>query len=273
MLQRRLRGLNESQRSLYGWGLFFVGTFAVVIGVWFNHYASFPSIETVTFPTAEAATFQAGDIVEFEREGRIVDATPTIDPSLDAATVDLQVEVSPFGWVPRDCVIEGPDWCFPWFTLGHLVALVGSQFMLIGLAIATILGRKMTWARASFAAFIAMFELVMLLGNVASEWLNLAQGPLNWTSQNDAFPSASTPEWIESIWRFVMLGNDVGISWGAIKDIVSINYNMAALTFIIIFAWKIQEWGKPMPEDEPAEPVTSPYGRTLVKASQNGESS
>ena len=256
MVQRRLRTMSDSQRSLTGWGIFVVGLVALVLGVWFNHYANFPEVETVTFDTATAQTLQAGDRVTFEREVRIVDRTPTIDASLAQNTVDLRVEVSPFGWVPRGCLLEGGDWCFPWFTLGHLVAFAGSQLMLLGLMIALVLGRKMTWAIASFAAFVAMFELVLLLGNVASEWLNLAQGPLNWTEQNDAF----------TIPGILVLQNEVGVSWGAIKDFISINYNMAALTAIIVFAWKIQEWGQPLPEVDPSEAEqVSPYGRPLVK--------
>ena len=268
MLQRRLREMSESQRSRTGWLLFAVGSLFLILGVWFNHYANFPEFQSVTFPTDQAATFVAGDIVTFEREMRIVDSTPTVDPTLEQATVKLTVEVSPFGWVPRGCIIEGSDWCFPFFTLGHLVALAGSQLMLGGLMIAVVLGRKLTWALATFAAFIVMFELVLLVGTVASEWLNLAQGPLNWTEQNDAFPTETTAAWLADGWRFIMLGNDVGISWGAIKDIVSVNYSMAVLAGAIVFAWKIQDWGKPLPELVAADDPTSPYGRTLVKGAK-----
>ena len=255
--------MSDSKRSLLGWSLVAVGIFTLALGIWFNHYANFPKIETVTFPTEEAATFVAGDVVTFERASRIVDKTPTPDFSLSQATVDLKVTVNEFGWVPRGCLLGSADTsCLPWFTLGHLVALAGSQLLLLGLAISTILGHKMTWARAAFAAFLSMFELVILLGTVASEWLNLAQGPLNWTSQRIAV----------EVPKFLVLGNDVSISWSAVKDFVSINYNLATLTLIIIFAMKIQEWGKPLPEPTPAEDITSPYGRTLVKGAKNGDS-
>ena len=268
MLQRTLREMSESRRSLIGWSIVAAGLFLLILGVWFNHYANFPKVETVTFPSEEAATFVTGDTVTFDRESRTVDITPTIEPELATSTVDLTVEVSPFGWVPRGCIVEGSDWCLPFFTLGHLVAFMGSQLMLGGLMIAVVLGRRMTWALATFAAFVAMFELVLLLGTVSSEWLNLAQGPLNWTEQNDAFPTPTTIDWLADAWRFIMLGNDVGVSWGAIKDIVSINYNMAALTGVIIFAWKIQDWGKPLPAPDPDDVHTSPYGRTLVKGAK-----
>lgn len=258
MLQRKLRQMSEKQRSITGWSVFLGGVLVLVVGVWFNHYANFPEFVTVTFPTEEAATFVADDTVRFEREARVVSETPTIDPALPQATVDLTVEVDYFGWVPRGCLFEGSDWCFPWFTIGHLVAFLGSQMMLAGLTVAIVLGRKMTWSLASFAAFIAMFEMVLLFGTVGSEWLNLAQGPLNWTEQNDAF----------TISGLLVLQNDVGVSWSAIKDFVSINYNMAALTGVILFSLKIQDWGKPLPDEEPPEPQTSPYGRPLVKGAK-----
>ncbi len=254
MVQRKLRQMSGQQRALAGWGLFLLGLGALVVGVWFNHYSNFPSVETVTIATDEAATMQAGDRIRYDRELRTVARTPSVDPTLPQVPVDLAVDVDVFGWVPRDCLVRGGDWCLPWSTLGHLVALGGSQLMLLGVAIAVILGRRMTWSLAALAAFLAMLELVLLLGNVASEWLNLAQGPLNWTEQNDAF----------GIWPPLVLGNQVGISWGAIKDFVSINYNMGALTFIILFARWIQSFSGSMPAERPSE-LKSPYGRPLVK--------
>ncbi|MCY4368860.1 MAG: hypothetical protein OXF41_05420 [bacterium] len=257
MLQRMLRQMTDQTRALTGWGLFLLGLGAVVVGVWFNHYSNFPSMETVTIAVEDATGLQVGDQVVFDREARTVAATPVVDPAVPQVPVDLAVDVDTFGWLPRDCMLQGSDWCLPWSTLGHLVAFGGSQIMLVGIAIAVILGRRMTWSLAALAAFLAMFELVMLLGNVASEWLNLAQGPLNWTEQNDAF----------AIWQPLVLGNDVGVSWGAIKDFISINYNMGALTFIILFARWVQGFGGPMPEQRPSEMV-SPYGRPLVKGAK-----
>ena len=257
MVQRMLRQMSSTQRGLAGWGLFILGLAALVLGIWFNHYANFPSIETVTIPTDSAMSLQVGDTVTFDRQARTVARIPTINADLPQTPVDLEVQVDYFGWVPRDCLISGSDWCLPWFTVGHLVALGGSQLMLLGVAVAVLLGRRMTWSLAALAAFLAMLELVILLGNVASEWLNLAQGPLNWTEQNDAF----------SIWAPLVLGNNVGVSWGAIKDFISINYNMGALTFIILFARWIQSFGGPMPKERMTEAV-SPYGRPLVKGAE-----
>ena len=257
MLQRRLRLMTGRQRALAGWTLFILGLGTLVLGVWFNHYANFPSVETVTVSVDDATGVRAGDRITFDRELRTVARTPSVDPAIPQVPVDLAVDVDVFGWLPRDCLIEGGDWCLPWSTLGHLVAFGGSQLMLLGVAVAVILGRRMTWSVAALAAFLAMMELVLLLGTVASEWLNLAQGPLNWNEQNDAF----------GIWPPLVLGNHVGVSWGAIKDFVSINYNMGALTFIILFARWIQGFSGPIPEEKPYEMV-SPYGRPLVKGAK-----
>ncbi len=250
--------MSAKERSIGGWALFLLGLFVLVLGIWFNHYANFPSVETVTLDLDEAVGLQAGDRITFDRAGRIVASTPSVDPALPQVPVELTVEVDTFGWVPRDCLLQGGDWCLPWFTVGHLAAIGGSQLMLLGIAVAVFLGRRMTWSMAALAAFLAMLELVLLLGTVASEWLNLAQGPLNWNEQNDAF----------TIWAPLVLGNQVGVSWGAIKDFVSINYNMGALTFIILFARWIQSFGGPMPEEKRSADLVSPYGRPLVKGAE-----
>jgi hypothetical protein len=154
-------------------------------------------------------------------------------------------QVDYFGWIPRGWIPV---------TIGQIIAFTGSQIMLLGAAIGFVLERKMTWARASFTAFIVWIELVLLLGTVPSEWLNLTQGPLEWTEQRIAF---TIPPWL-------VLNNEIAISYAFIKDFVSINYNMAVLTVMIIFAYKIQDWSKPLPEPTEEEFV-SPYGRPLVK--------
>ena len=249
--------MSARERALIGGALFILGLGSLIIGVWFNHYSNFPSVETVTLSVDDAQGVRAGDTITFGRQPRTVARTPTVDPALPQTPVDLRVDVDTFGWVPRDCLVRGGDWCLPWSTVGHLVAFGGSQLMLLGLAIGVFLGRRMTWSMAALAAFVCMFELVLLLGTVASEWLNLAQGPLNWTEQNDAF----------GVWGPLVLGNDVGVSWGAIKDFVSINYNMGALTFIILFARWVQSFGGPMPEERASGSV-SPYGRPLIKGAE-----
>ncbi|MDP8959909.1 MAG: hypothetical protein M3N51_12160 [Actinomycetota bacterium] len=153
-----------------------------------------------------------------------------------------QVPILP--WVPR-------GWLF--VTAGQIVALVGSQAAIAAFVYAWVMDRPMTWARAALAAFIATFELVLFFGIVPSEWLNLTQGPLAWTSQKQAF---AIPRWL-------VLNNEVVISYSAIKDAVSGTYNALALGAVIVGAYKFQERGKEPPPPPP--PRTSPYGRPLVR--------
>lgn len=158
--------------------------------------------------------------------------------------------VDVLGWMPRG-----------WFpkTIGYLVALGGSQMMLAGAALAFVLGRRMTWAVAAFAAFLAWIELVIVFAIVPSEWLNLAQTDLDWSSQRIAF---TIPPWL-------VLGNEIDVSFAALKDAISGTYNLVVLGAAILFAYKIQDLGRPRPAAAAGEaPVLSPYGRPLVKGGE-----
>lgn len=159
--------------------------------------------------------------------------------------VEVPVQVDYLGWIPRG---------WQWVTLGQIIGFVGSQLMVVGALFLWLVGRKLTWARATFAAFIAWVELVLYFGVVPSEWLNLTQGPLEFTSQRIAF---TIPKWL-------VLGNHVDVSLAAIKDAVSGVYNTVMLGVAIVFAYKLQDWGKARPE-RAAKERRSAYGRPLVK--------
>lgn len=162
---------------------------------------------------------------------------------IDGVEVPLQVDY--LGWIPR-------GWL--WVTLGQLIGFAGSQLMIVGSLFLWFVGRKLTWARATFGAFIAWIELVLIFGVVASEWLNLTQGPLEFTSQRIAF---TIPPWL-------VLGNQVDISYAFIKDAISGTYNVIMIGVVIVFSYKIQDWGKKKPETA-GEDKQSVYGRPLVK--------
>lgn len=162
---------------------------------------------------------------------------------IDGVEVPLQVDY--LGWIPRG---------WQWVTLGQLIGFGGSQLMIVGSLFLWFVGHKLTWARATFGAFIAWIELVLLFGVVASEWLNLTQGPLEFTSQRIAF---TIPPWL-------VLGNQVDISYAFIKDAISGTYNLVMVGIAIVFAYKIQDWGKQKP-GAAQEEKQSVYGRPLVK--------
>lgn len=138
-------------------------------------------------------------------------------------------------------------------TLGQIVAFVGSQIAVFAFLYGWILDQPLSWARAGVASLIAWLELVFLLGVIPSEWLNLTQGPLEWTAQKRLL---TIPRWL-------VLNNDVGISLAAVKDAVSGGWFLLVTAGLIVFTYRLQERGKRPPA--PARPPTSPYGRPLVK--------
>ena len=163
---------------------------------------------------------------------------------IDGETVPVVLDV--FNWVPRGWI---------WKSLGYLAAFAASQLLLAGAAFVFILNQKMTWARASFAAFLAWIELVLIFGIVPSEWLNLAQTDLDWSSQRVAL----------TIPPFLVLGNEVELSFAVLKDLISLGWHLVMIPAVAIFALQVQRmYDGPPAEAEKAEPK-SPYGRPLVR--------
>jgi len=151
-----------------------------------------------------------------------------------------------FDWIPRGHLLKG---------LGYLVVFAASQMLVVGALMVWVLNLKMTWARALFAAFVTWIELVLIFGMVPSEWLSFAQTDLDWSSQRVAI----------TIPPFLILGNDVTLSWAAIKDSISMGYHIVMLAAAAVFTIQLQKirQGPPPSADKPE--VRSPYGRPLVR--------
>lgn len=160
--------------------------------------------------------------------------------------VEVPVVLTAFDWVPR-------GWF--WKGLGYLTAFAASQLMLAGAGFLFILNQKLTWSRALFGAFLAWIELLLLFGIVPSEWLNMAQTDLNWSTQRIAFAIPS----------FLVLGNEVEISWGVLKDLISTGWHLVMIPAVALFALEVQKMydGRPASAEKPEK--RSPYGRPLVK--------
>ena len=154
--------------------------------------------------------------------------------------------VDQFNWIPR-------GWL--WKGLGYLAAFAASQMLVIGALFVWVLDQKMTWARAVFAAFIAWIELVLIFGMVPSEWLNFAQTDLDWSSQRVAV----------AIPPFLVLGNDVTLSWAALKDSISMGYHIVMLGASAVFVLQLQKMRKGAPPAAEKAQPRSPYGRPLVR--------
>lgn len=145
-----------------------------------------------------------------------------------------------------------------WKALGYVIVFGASQLLVLGAVFVFVLGRPMTWAVASIAATIVWVELVIIFGMVPSEWLNFSQTDLDWSSQRFVPGLDPIPPWL-------VLGNEISISWAVVKDAVSGGYNTVMLALGIVFAYKVQDVYSGKPDSASTAEVTSPYGRTLVK--------
>ena len=137
------------------------------------------------------------------------------------------------------------------FTAGQIIAFTGSQVMIAGAVYAFLWERPLTWARAGFGAFVAWIQLVLYFGVIPSEMLNLAQGPLGWTAK----PAFTIPSWL-------VLNNEVSISFKALKDFIVAGYYTNATFALFVAIYKVQEWIKTR-HDAPAVTPISAYGRPL----------
>jgi len=205
----RLAELSDSRRKSIGWGLLGLGFLALVVGVIWIHYSSFP----------------ATHIVDGEEVPLVLDQ---------------------FNWVPRGALSKG---------ISYLVAGAASQMLVVGACFVWILNQRMTWARAVFAAFIAWLELVIIFGMIPSEWLNYAQTDLDWSGQRAALV---LPPWL-------VLGNEVTIWWGTIKDSISMGYHLVMLGAAAVFAIQLQKMRQGRPASAEKPQPRSPYGRPLVR--------
>ncbi|HEX9848565.1 MAG TPA: hypothetical protein VGB33_09120 [Acidimicrobiia bacterium] len=162
--------------------------------------------------------------------------------------VEVEVVVDYLNWWPRGLV---------WKGIGYLIVLGSTTLAFLGATFLWVLNQKMTWARAAVAALIAWTALVFYFGMVPSEWLNFAQTDLDWSSQRVAV----------SVPSFLVLGNEVDISWAAIKDSIQMGYSLGLLGFAGFLAIKIQRIKEGRPASAAPVEKKSPYGRPLVKGS------
>lgn len=139
------------------------------------------------------------------------------------------------------------------YTVGQLTAVAGSQIIVIAAAIAWLWDRPLTWVRAAFASLLGWFQLVLYFGIIPSEMLNLAQGPLEWTSRT-AF---TIPPWL-------VLNNEVSISWLTVKDALVAGYYTNAFIVLIVGIYVAQVWIKKRADAAPVVEL-SRYGRPLRK--------
>lgn len=159
--------------------------------------------------------------------------------------------------VPRCLPFETAGKCWVLPTAGQLAALAGSQILLGAILYAWVLGRPLTWMRAALGAGMFTLEMILLFGVVPNQWLALTQGTFEWTDQKIAF---TLPTWL-------MLGNEVSISFAVIKDMVSGGYAAGLLGAVAVGAYQLQERSRKqaVAAAVPPPPEVSSFGRVLVK--------
>jgi hypothetical protein len=141
-----------------------------------------------------------------------------------------------------------------WELAGQVVSLGGVLLAMAGLTLAFLYRRPLTWARASLGALLFTGLMMILYGIVPNEWLNLAQGPWEWTSAKVAF---TIPSWL-------VLNNQIDVSFEAVKDIVLQGYIGAVTVGTIVVMYQWQERAKKRAAGPPPKPV-SVYGRPVTK--------
>lgn len=139
------------------------------------------------------------------------------------------------------------------YTLGQLIAVGGSQVIVLAAVFGWLWEKPLTWVRASVGSLLGWFQLVLFFGIIPSEMLNLAQGPLEWTSRT-AF---TIPGWL-------VLNNEVSVSWLTIKDAVVAGYYTNAFVVLIVGVYMTQEWIKKRADAEPVVRLST-WGRPLRK--------
>jgi hypothetical protein len=162
-----------------------------------------------------------------------------------------------YDWIPRCAPFENDParcWVLPYTGMG--IALLGSQIAMAAIWFGWIYERTLTWALATLAAFLFTLEMLILLGMVPNQWLNLAQGTLEWSGQRTAL---TIPKWL-------VLNNNVEISYGVLKDVISGGWSATVLGGVAVTAYQLQERAKR--KGQPAQPTSSPYGRPVVKGSR-----
>lgn len=154
--------------------------------------------------------------------------------------------------IPRCAWFESePCWMIP--IASKTLAFLGSQIAIAAYVFGWIWKRPLTWARATIGAFLFTLEMIVLLGIVPNEFLGLTQGTLAWTDQKILI---TIPRWL-------VLNNEVSISFAAVKDAVTAGYSTTVVIAVAVGAYQLQERAKRA--DQPKPQVLSSYGRPLVK--------
>ena len=143
----------------------------------------------------------------------------------------------PRGWVPA--------------LIAQAIALGGVLLAMAGIALAFLYKRQLTWARAMLGALLFAALMFVLFAIIPNQMLTIFQSTLEWTPQKIFF---TVPSWL-------VLGNDLSISYAALKDMIVAGYVTTLLIALPVVMYQWQERAKKADEPKP-EPVSN-YGRPM----------
>ena len=147
----------------------------------------------------------------------------------------------PRGWVPA--------------LIGQIISLTGVLMSMGGILLMFVYGKPLTWTRAMIGGLLFTGLMFILFAIIPNQMLTLFQSTLEWTPQKIflTVPPA------------LVLGNEVAISYAALKDMIVAGYVTTLLIVVPVAMYQYQERAKKKDEPKP-EPVSN-YGRPMrVKA-------
>jgi hypothetical protein len=135
----------------------------------------------------------------------------------------------------------------------QIISLGGVLMTMAGVAIAFIYGRTLTWARAMTGALLFAGLMFILFAVIPNQMLTFFQATLEWTPQKIFL----------TIPGFLVLNNDISISYAALKDMLVAGYVTTLLFVIPVFMYQWQVRMKKRREAGPKPTPVSRYGRPM----------
>jgi hypothetical protein len=144
--------------------------------------------------------------------------------------------------VPRGWVIV---------TIAQMIALGGVLMSMAGILLGWIWQRPLTWARAMLGALLFTGLMFILFAVIPNQFLTITQATLEWTPSKVFI----------TIPAFVVMNNEVGISYAALKDMIAAGYvtTLVILIPVTMFWWQGREEKAKAPKPTPV----SNYGRPM----------
>ena len=156
-------------------------------------------------------------------------------------------EVNEFG---QEIFIGFPrGWVYA--LIAQVISLTGVLMVLGGLTLIFVYNKRLTWARAMIGALLFTSLMFIIFAVIPNQMLDVFQSTLEWTPQKIVL----------TIPPALVLGNDISISYAALKDMIVAGYVTTAL---IVVPVAMAYWqGRQMKKDDPKPEPISKYGRPL----------